>query len=192
MDGSNDLGMSDKKSDFVLRNHGQNYGNNQKFMSLKSILNEQFDACYDQSAWFVSALDAVKEISAEEAIWKPDADVHSVFEIITHINYWNERWLRRFKGEEVGSSDMEIAETFEAGEKAWEAAFEKFKAIMSEWKALLENADDAKFSELVSAKIPDEWASPIAHMNIHNAYHLGQIILVRKLHGSWDSSLGVS
>ena len=161
-------------------------------MSTKSILNEQFEACYDQSAWFVSALDAVKDISAEEAVWKPEADVHSVFQIITHLNYWNERWLRRFKGIEVGGSDVEIAETFADDEANWDEAFERFKAIMSEWKGLLENADDAKFSELVSAKIPDEWASPIAHMNIHNAYHIGQIILVRKLHGSWDSSLGVS
>ena len=160
-------------------------------MSSKSILNEQFEAAYDQSAWFVSALDSVKEISAEEAMWKPEEDIHSVFEIVVHLNFWNERWLRRFKGEEVGGAEMEIAQTFEANEQTWNATLDKFIAIMSEWKSLLQNADDSKFGEMVSAKIPDEWASPIAQMNIHNAYHIGQIIVVRKLHGSWDSSLGV-
>ena len=32
----------------------------------------------------------------------------------------------------------------------------------------------------------------LAHQNIHNAYHIGQIVLLRKLQGSWDSSQGVS
>lgn len=34
-------------------------------------------------------------------------------------------------------------------------------------------------------------ASRIAHVGAHNAYHLGQIIYVRKEQGSWDPSKGV-
>jgi hypothetical protein len=36
------------------------------------------------------------------------------------------------------------------------------------------------------------WWSPLAQQNIHNAYHIGQIVLLRKLQGAWDSSKGVS
>jgi hypothetical protein len=36
-----------------------------------------------------------------------------------------------------------------------------------------------------------EWASNIAHIGAHNAYHTGQIISVRKLQGSWDAAKGV-
>jgi len=161
-------------------------------MTTKSTLIEQFDSAYDQSAWFVSALDAVKEISAEEAAWKPEEDIHSVAELVVHLNFWNERWLRRFRGEEVGSAEMEVAETFLINAADWNKTLERFVGIMNEWRSLLTEADDEKFSELVSVKIPDEWASPIAQMNIHNAYHVGQIVLIRKLHGSWDANLGVS
>jgi len=34
-------------------------------------------------------------------------------------------------------------------------------------------------------------ASTIAHIGAHNAYHIGQIIYVRKLQGSWDPEKGV-
>lgn len=161
-------------------------------MSEKSILIEQFDACYNESAWFVCAKSAVEGLTAEEAFWKPSAEIHSAYELLVHLNYWNERWLRRFKGEEVSGSEIEIAETFEIEAKDWQAVSDKFISIMSEWKTLLKNADEAKFGEAVSAKIPDNWVSPIAQMNIHNAYHIGQIVVVRKLRGSWDSKQGVS
>ena len=34
-------------------------------------------------------------------------------------------------------------------------------------------------------------ASTIAHVGTHNAYHLGEIVYVRKMQGSWDASKGV-
>ena len=161
-------------------------------MTTKQILLEQFNACYSESAWFASAKSALENLTAEEVFWKPSDAIHSVWEILAHLNFWNERWLHRFKGEEVGSAGMEIAETFVVEAKDWETTLDKFNSIMSEWKNLLKNANEAKFGEHVSAKIQDEWAAPIAQMNIHNAYHIGQLVLVRKLKGSWDASRGVS
>jgi hypothetical protein len=34
-------------------------------------------------------------------------------------------------------------------------------------------------------------ASLVAHVGAHNAYHLGQILYVRKLQGAWDPAKGV-
>ena len=36
-----------------------------------------------------------------------------------------------------------------------------------------------------------KWASTIAHIGAHNAYHVGQMIYTRKLQGSWDPEKGV-
>jgi hypothetical protein len=47
---------------------------------------------------------------------------------------------------------------------------------------LVETADDAQLAK---------WADNIAHISAHNAYHVGQIIYVRKLQGSWDPEKGV-
>ena len=49
-----------------------------------------------------------------------------------------------------------------------------------------------EFDECVSAENKASWATLISRINIHNAHHGGQIVLMRKLQGSWDASKGVS
>ena len=49
-----------------------------------------------------------------------------------------------------------------------------------------------KFASPVNDQYREPWFKPLAQQNIHNAYHTGQIILLRKLQGSWDRSKGVS
>jgi uncharacterized damage-inducible protein DinB len=58
----------------------------------------------------------------------------------------------------------------------------KLNQVMTDWEAAVTNADDQKLADN---------ASLIAHVGAHNAYHIGQIIYVRKLQGVWDPSKGV-
>ena len=53
---------------------------------------------------------------------------------------------------------------------------------MTELENLVEAADDKKLQT---------WASEIAHIGTHNSYHVGQMIIVRKLQGSWNPEKGV-
>jgi hypothetical protein len=152
-------------------------------MSVKSILNEQLIACFDESAWFASAKSALENLSAEDAVWKPTNEIHSVCEITSHLNFYNRECLRRFNGIKIERDSIEIAETYT--NKDWQNVLDEFNSIMSEWKVLLENTDEAKLAE-------GDSASMIAHFNIHNAYHIGQIIIVRKLRKNWNAEQGVS
>jgi hypothetical protein len=63
---------------------------------------------------------------------------------------------------------------------------------MNEWRDLIAAADDDKFDQPVSATNQASWATLISNVNAHNAYHAGQILLVRKLQGSWNPKKGVS
>jgi len=63
---------------------------------------------------------------------------------------------------------------------------------MTEWRSLIEQAAESKFSEPVPTKPERIWADLIADVNAHNAYHGGQILLLRKLQGSWNPEQGVS
>ena len=67
-----------------------------------------------------------------------------------------------------------------------------FEAIMSEWRGLIEVADESKLTQVVSATNKASWAELLSNINLHNAHHGGQIVLLRKLQGSWDNSKGVS
>jgi hypothetical protein len=53
---------------------------------------------------------------------------------------------------------------------------------LTELEKTAESADDAKLKE---------WSSDIAHIGTHNAYHIGQIVFVRKEQGSWNPEKGV-
>jgi hypothetical protein len=63
---------------------------------------------------------------------------------------------------------------------------------MTEWLSLIERADESKFGEIVPNKGDTTWAEIIGLMNTHNAYHAGQLLVLRKLHGNWDPKKGVS
>jgi len=165
-------------------------------MTTKETLLEQFTACYDENGWFVALKNAVKNLTAEQAIWKTENLDNSIWEIVHHLNFYNEAYLKRFKGMTVDYSGIENSETFAGAEavseEAWQAEIEKFDSIMTEWRSLLEAAESSKFDEAVSATNSSAWSSLIAHVNAHNAHHGGQIVILRKLQGSWDARQGIS
>ena len=163
-------------------------------MSVKEILLEQFAACYDEDHWFVALRNAIRNLTAEQAAWKPDGADNSIWEIVSHLNFYNFAYLERFKGVDYVYPVDDNAETFSGGvtDEAWAAEIARFDAIMSEFRDLIESADEAKFEQTVSATRTDIWAELISHINVHNAHHGGQIVLMRKLQGCWDASKGVS
>ena len=158
----------------------------------KEVLIEQFTACYDEDNWFVAAKNAITGLTAEQAAWKPDGADNSIWEEVNHLIFWNERWLQRYRGELNEPQDVENKGTFRSGETDWQATCEKLYALMDEWRDKLNSITDEKLNSPVNDQYTAPWFSPLAHQNIHNAYHIGQIVLLRKLQGSWDPQKGVS
>lgn len=162
-------------------------------MTTKEILIEQFNACYDENGWFVALKNGLKKLSAADAARQIEGLENSIWGIVRHMNFYNGAYLKRFKGVAVDYSDTSNAETFRASEEdvseaAWQAEVERCDRIMSEWRELLEAADESKFGEMVSETKQSAWASVLAHVNAHNAHHGGQIVVVRKLQGSWAAA----
>ncbi|CAN5398056.1 DinB family protein [soil metagenome] len=162
---------------------------------MKEILLEQFTVTFDENGWFVALKNALDGLSVEDALWKEGELDHSIWELVVHLRYWNERWLRRFSGGEVGESKETIDATFRGesgGAEEWEKLKDELFQVFADWKRAIETVDEAKFSEQVSDDYDEPWSVPIAHQNIHNAYHIGQIVVIRKIQGSWNAKQGVS
>jgi uncharacterized damage-inducible protein DinB len=162
-------------------------------MSTKKILLGQFTECFDENGWFVATKNAIKGVSAEQAEWKPEGADNSIREIINHLNYYNNAYLQRFKGLDFEYKIADNDESFDKGEgESWEAEVARFDAIMSEWRDVIDAAKKKKLRDTAPPKNESKWSEIIAAINAHNAHHGGQIVLLRKLQGSWDSSGGVS
>jgi uncharacterized damage-inducible protein DinB len=165
-------------------------------MTTKEFLLDQFTSCYDVNGWFVALENTLNNLTAEQAAWKPDGADNSIWGILSHLNFYNERYLKKFKNEPVGKIEMENSETFAAAENAseddWKREIERFNALMSGWRNALESADESKFGQAVSAENQSTWAEVVGLINTHNSHHGGQIVILRKLQKSWDAAKGVS
>ena len=151
--------------------------------TLKGVLLEQLRTSHNEKDWFAPANVAVQGLTAEQANWNPGKSNHSVAQEVNHLIFWDAWALAKFKGEKPGKYSGNNEDTFNgADSKQWAAMVKQLDEVLTEWEKAVEAADDQK----IAAQ-----ASMIAHVGVHNAYHVGQIVYIRKLQGSWDANQGV-
>lgn len=162
-------------------------------ISGKEILLDQIGVCHDDPSWIVPVEAALAGLTAVQAARRDTGATHSVWQIVNHLTFWNERWLDRFlnrpfSGEQV-DNDSTFSDTAEfADDKTWEACVARLCAVLSEWREALADCDEGK----LAAPIPDfvdgaQWWGAISNLAMHNAYHIGQIVHLRKHQGTWPS-----
>ncbi|MFC4559705.1 DinB family protein [Virgibacillus kekensis] len=149
-------------------------------MNVKGILLAQLNACHENT-WFVSLLNSIDGLTEEQANWKPSETNNSIFEIVNHLIFYNQRYLNRFK--DIPNERNEDNNTFRNKEELnWNDTVKRINDIMSEWKNVVEE---------VEAKKLDDFAPELAHLTIHTTYHTGQILYIRKLQDTWNPKGGV-
>jgi len=161
----------------------------------KEVLIEQFSSCFDQNAWFVALKNTLAGVTVSDAVWKPEGVDNSIWEIVSHLNYYNYAYVERFKGVDYQYPADDNDATFVAGaatEDAWKTEVATLDAVLNEFRDLIKVAEESKFDEPVSTSNPAKWRTLISNISAHNAHHGGQIVLLRKMQGSWDRAKGVS
>ena len=163
-------------------------------MGIKETLLEQFTSCYDKNGWFVAVKNAVGGINAEQAAWRPEGLDNSIWRLLSHINYYNNAYLERFQGREFEYDipDNDATFTEAANDDEWQVEIQRFETIMDGWRSVIEAADESKFNEIAPPHSRTPWSQVIANINAHTAHHCGQIVLIRKMQGSWNRAEGVS
>ena len=156
---------------------------NKKPTTLREVLLAELRSTHTEAERFVPANVAVKGLTAEQASWTDGKGNHSVGQLAYHLWFWDTQSLARFKGEKPPTFSGNNDETFNDYNAAqWDELQKKLNQVLADWEKAVESADDQKLAAN---------ASLIAHVGAHNAYHLGQIIYVRKLQGAWDPAKGV-
>jgi hypothetical protein len=152
--------------------------------TLKSILLSQLKQTHDKQDWFVPVDQAVAGLTAEQAAWTPGKGNHSIAQLVQHLVFWNQSQLASWKGQKGPAYSGKNDETFgnNLDKAGWENAVKQLDAVLTDMEKWIESADDASFKKQ---------ADNIAHVSIHNAYHTGQILYIRKQQGSWDPAKGV-
>jgi DinB superfamily len=166
---------------FGLQGLAQNQ--QQKPATLRSILLHELHTTHTEADWFVPINTAVDGLTAEQASWQPAGGGHSAGQLTYHLLFWNRLNVARLKGESKGNFTGNNDETFEKfNNKQWTDTVKQLDEVMTDLEKFVESVDDKKLAEI---------APTVANICTHNAYHVGQIVYVRKLQGSWNPDKGV-
>lgn len=122
-------------------------------------------------------------LTSAEANWRPAPEMHSITEIINHVAYWLEYRARQLRGE-----SLEPLKPIPAGGEAppsmagyptcLDNLQKQFEALHGVIAALREEDVDRAIEGS-----PRPIMELVSNIIAHNAYHAGQIVLLRQL---WD------
>ncbi|MDR7071631.1 DinB family protein [Fictibacillus barbaricus] len=156
----------------------------------KNVLSDQLLANANDQSWYLPFSDSVTNLSEEEAFWKPNENCNSIAEIVQHLLYWNETWQTRYKKSHVnavppiGDNNKSFVLT---GNENFTHLKERLLEVLLQWQALL--SEEKLESDVNGFPEAAKWWEIIGNVATHNAYHIGQIIFIRKLQKSWKTEV---
>jgi uncharacterized damage-inducible protein DinB len=140
---------------------------------------------------------AVQSIPSDIAGRKLPGQLHSIAQIVGHMNYWMEYELRRIGGEEPKYPEH-AAESWLAKSSSrdeWHHVVARFTDLLAKLSALAKSdvkflnqevkATHAGHAQTASSELAVLW-----QMVAHNSYHVGQIVLLRRMMNVWPETAG--
>nr|WP_269448662.1 DinB family protein [Metabacillus kandeliae] len=145
---------------------------------------------YDEESWFVPLKQALEGVTAEQAHWRPEgASGNTIYETASHLLYYKERTVRLLKGNEPPKvlESNEASFTYYPGEteEEWQTIVSSLEEMSRELAAIVQTKTEKEYNELFAGKYTTGPA--ISDIALHDAYHAGQIVFLRKLQGEWPS-----
>jgi DinB superfamily len=157
--------------------------NQQPPATLRSLLLHELQTTHNKADWFVPINTAVEGLTAQQASWQPPNGGHSSGQLTYHLLFWNRQNLQDLQGQNPPKFSGNNDETFtKFDDKQWADTVKQLDQVMTDLEKLVQSADDQKLAKI---------ATTIGNICTHNAYHVGQILYVRKLQGSWNPAKGV-
>ncbi len=142
-------------------------------MSNRDLLLRILDDAYERKAWHGPNLrGSLRGVTAEEALWRPGPDRHSIWELAVHCAYWKYAVRRRLTGEKRGAFARKGSNWFPPGE-SWQ---EDLRLLRDEHGALRRAVSAASAQQLAKSE------RLIYGVAAHDTYHTGQIQLLKRLH----------
>ena len=144
-------------------------------------------------------LACVEDVSFELAGRRASNFPHSIWQLVSHVNYWMNYELQRIRGENpvypAHAAQSWPIEAAPANEDAWRKKIADFKELLAELEGLAESDLGALAREVPAthsdhAKHSSTLLAVLWQTLVHNTYHIGQIAVLRKAWGSWPPKGG--
>jgi uncharacterized damage-inducible protein DinB len=137
--------------------------------------------------WYGSpVLHILNGIGATAAAAYPIEGAHSIWELVLHMTSWTRETTRRVKGggqSLPADGDYPLVQDHSAA--AWDRAVSELRAAHEELASSLTQIDDAELGRQVGTQVDADGQPVTVHRTVigilqHDAYHAGQIALLKK------------
>lgn len=125
-------------------------------------------------------LPAIKDVTAEQAHWRPQPDQHNIAEIAMHMGYWKDRVTDALTGRTWKYSDADNWRTVDPNAGGWTAAQAELEAAQRRLVKAIRALPPARLME--RAVGPWNLFDFIVDIATHDSYHAAQIFVLRRLH----------
>lgn len=146
---------------------------------VRQLMLDALDLVHTHDGWITDLPKALRGVNVSAALWKPDADTASIWEITLHVNQWMEDLTRDLRHEQAPKPEdwPKIADN---SAEAWQATLKRTQKNLKEVRGLVagltredlllppKGRKTPKFSRLMS-------------ILVHDAYHAGQIEKMRQI-----------
>lgn len=126
-------------------------------------------------------LTALEDVSLEEAMTKI-GELNSIHTLVYHMNYYVREFSKVLRGDPLAAQDLlSFASVSPKDQQEWETmkqqVFEEARAFIP----LIESFDEKKLGNLPGDPAWGDYYRNLQGIVEHNHYHLGQIVLIKKL-----------
>ena len=144
-------------------------------------LQDQLNRSFRGEAWHgPSVEEALHGVAYERAAARGLPDAHSIWEIVLHLTCWMDAVRRQLEGEPVEVSPAEDwPDIGEASEARWQVALGTLAGAHEKLRGSIAAVDEARLEKRAPGK-PYSIYFLLTGAIQHNAYHAGQIALLKK------------
>jgi uncharacterized damage-inducible protein DinB len=152
------------------------------YMTHLEFLSSHIGEAITGPVWHAQSLDELlADVTAEEAGTRPIPDAHSIAELVAHMGVWAAEAERRLSGATGSPSEAEnFPQVDTSSDAAWQAVLQQLR----EQHKSLERATQKIDEVLLHVKLPNRRHTRAVMLHgvvEHDAYHAGQIALLKKL-----------
>lgn len=154
-------------------------------MNVINLLLYELEHTYSQDDWYSPLRLVINDLTFEQALWKPQGEtINSIWEITAHLLYYKERLLLRLQGKntEYASNNKDTFTIEGNSQEDWNDLVRNMQQVNQE---IYEQIQKLSITDLENDISKHPLWKHINGVIRHDAHHVGQIIVNRKLQGIW-------
>src|SRR5262249_28967263 len=126
----------------------------------------------------------LNDVDAATAAAKPLGDVHSIWELLLHVEAWDQAGMTRLSGKKSQPKGVDnFPEVRKVSESAWRGAVASANRTHDQLVKMVEGLSESRLRDRVPGKKYDFYH--LLHgIAQHELYHAGQIAILKKASGS--------